>query len=89
MTIDLDSCTMLMDAHIETRRKYVEEVKAELKEHETRVRELKEFIMKENYHLDKFTKVTQTIEMDRNNDKPFDKIHPTLFQHHDKGPNND
>lgn len=89
MTIDLEGCTMLMDAHIETRRKYVEEAKTELKEHETRVHELKEFIMKENYHLDKFTKVTQTIEMDRNNDKPFDKIHPILFQYHDKGSNND
>ena len=85
MTIDLEGATMLMDAHIERRRKYIEEAKVELKEHETRVRELTEFIMKENYHLDKFTKVTQTIEMDRNNDKSFDKIHPMLFQYHDKG----
>ena len=83
MTIDLEGAVMLMDAHIETRRKYIEEAKVELEEHKTRVRELTEFIMKENYHLDKFTKVTQTIEMDRNNKKPFDEIHKQLF--HDKG----
>lgn len=83
MTIDLEGCTMLMDAHIETRRKYIEEAKTELKEHETRVHELTEFIMKENYHIDKFSKVVQTVQMDRENNKPFDEIHPRLFEEKD------
>ncbi|MCK5216612.1 MAG: hypothetical protein KAJ93_02425 [Methanosarcinales archaeon] len=80
MTIDLEGCTILMDSHIAQRKACIEEAKKELEEHETRVRELTEFIMKENYHIDKFSKVTQTIQMDRNNDKPFDEIHPRLFE---------
>lgn len=79
MTIDLDGCTMLMDAHINQRKEYIEEAKKELEEHETRVRELKEFIMKENYHIDKFSKVVMTVQMDRENKKPFDEIHTRLF----------
>lgn len=80
MTIDLDSCTMLMDAHMESHRKSRDEAIEEIEVLKIKIANLEEYVMKENYHIDKFSKVMMTVQMDRENDKPFDEIHPHLFK---------
>jgi len=84
MTIDLEGCVMLMDAHLESHKESSINAKEEIKVLEERIARLEEYVMKESYHIDKFSKVIETVQMDRNNEKPFDEIHPRLF-----GANND
>ena len=83
MTIDLEGCTMLMDAHKESHKESIANAKEEIKVLEERIKELKEYVMKESYHIDKFSKVIATVQMDRNNEKPFNEIHPRLFEEKD------
>ena len=84
MTITLENAEALLDHELNKRKADLEATKHEIKALEMKLEEKKVHAKKLSFYVDKFSKVTSIIEMDKKSEKPFEQIHPNIPPKPDK-----
>ncbi|MCK4666916.1 hypothetical protein KAU33_09215 [Candidatus Dependentiae bacterium] len=79
MTIKLEHVELLLESMLNRQMDNLERTKAEIKVLELELESKKVHVTKLSFFIDKFSKFAETIEMDKNNEKPFEEIHKDLF----------
>lgn len=79
MTITLNNVELLLARELQKRKDNLEFAKEEIETLESRLEKRKEYVAKLSFYIDKFSKIGETIEMDKKNKKPFEEIHSNLF----------
>ena len=75
MTITLANVETLLKNTLNRQKDNFERTKAEIESLESELASKKEFATKLSFHIDKLSKIHEIIEMDKNNEKPFEEIH--------------
>lgn len=75
MTITLDNVETLLDNELNKREADLEATRQEIKDLELKIKERKAHVEKLSFYVDKFSKVTSIIEMDKKSKKSFEEIH--------------
>lgn len=75
MTITMDNVITYLDKKLEDRQVEFTELQIEIEALEKELANKKEYSKKLSFFTDKFSKIISTVEMDKNNHKPFEEIH--------------
>ena len=78
MTITLENVEALLDHELSKRKTDLDATRHEIKALEMKLEEKKLHAKKLSFYVDKFSKVTSIIEMDKKSKKPFEEVHPTI-----------
>lgn len=75
MTISVENIQWLIENELIRRRTEHSEIEKENEELELKLERNKERLLKISYHIDKTSKLAETIKMDAGRDKTFKEIH--------------
>lgn len=79
MTINLENVELLLERELDKRKNNLSNTNAEIEEFESKLESLRNYADRLSFYIDKFSKVTSIIEMDKKNKKPFEEIHSNMF----------
>ena len=86
MTIILENVEALLEYELNKRKIDLKAAREEIKALEMKLEEKKVHVEKLSFYVDKFSKVTSIVEMDKRSKKPFEEIHPNIPPKLDRKP---
>lgn len=75
MTITVENIQELIENELIRRKKEYSKIKKENEDIELKLQQNKKRLLKLSYHIDKTSKLAETIKMDAGRDKSFEEIH--------------